>query len=123
MSGSVFRPGIQYAGCDNSTRRALRQTNMEAPHILKLVEAARGLKYKHVSPAYKNDTWAHLGFPDIKIAVIARHETAAREAFTARWAKHGWKMLAVSPGALNGGSVEDLTRQLGDAILELRAKK
>jgi hypothetical protein len=108
------------AGLTESVRRALAQANVETEPILRLVAACKKLKLKTVSPVNRTDCWAHIGIPNLMVAIYIRDflETSRISRERNNWERHGWKMLAITNPQIGRLSDEQLVSQLKAALVE-----
>jgi hypothetical protein len=122
---SVFVGHEPYVGVDESTRRALGQMDLDHQQLHRVLAAAKKLGVKAVSPAFRTDCAAHVGFPSKKIALYVREkvELARYAVEYEKWKAHGWKMLRVSHGQLRILTDEQIVEHLKVALKSLGKKK
>jgi len=115
---SVFLASMPWAKCDERVRRAIGQSNVEHPCIIRVLEACKRLKFKAESPGFLKDCWAHIAIPKEKIAIYVRDflESTRIEKERLKWQAHGWRMLAVTHKNLDRLSDADLDKHLKEAV-------
>jgi hypothetical protein len=117
----VFTTAARFEGADAGTRRALTMMVTDIPAIKRIEEACKKLKIETRVPYWKRDVPAHIGLPNLSVAIFVTtsgDETRV-EQFRQRWAKHSWKLLGVITRVIERTPVDELACHLKEALRQL----
>jgi hypothetical protein len=117
----VFTTTARFAGADARTRRALTMAVVDIPAVQRIEAACKKLKVDYKVPYWKHDTWAHIGLPNLSVAIFMTTslDEERTEEFRQKWAKHNWKLLGVGTKVIERTPVEELVEHLKIALREL----
>jgi hypothetical protein len=98
--------------------------NRDNQAVERILEAAKILKIKAVAPYWREDCWAHVGFPNLGLAILVRSfsDLAMCERFKEKWSRHKFKFLMVMERHLERRTAEEVAEELQEAIDHLRGK-
>lgn len=113
----IFQAADPWAGATEVVRRALSHIR-PGPHFSKLLASATCTKLKYDTPAFTPTTWAHIGFPKQKVAVIivGTRDSTRDTGLRAAWEKIGWKCLIAKRQDIAALSQDQLTADLLEAM-------
>lgn len=93
--------------------------------MVALVAACRASKAKFSAPGWSGGVWAHVVFPDHKVAVIIKNFTESRRLNSMReeWERLGWTCADIDRRTMSKTADEQLASDLADLLKSKRAKR
>lgn len=112
----MFESYDRFEGAPSKTKRALGNTDIEAPVFIKLETALKNLKVKYQSLYWLGNAWAHFSIPSRKIAISIYHCGDNPQIQRALWKNEGWDNLSVRAYQLRRSAQHEIEFSLKQAL-------
>lgn len=115
---AAFVASDPFPGASAQTRRSLGNLG-DHTSARRILESAARLRVKAKRPVWLTDAWAHVGFPDLHVAVVilcSGFVSTQREVYRAKWKEAGWDLLTVEKGRVERMSDAELDAELREAL-------